>query len=103
MFGVAGDTLDAMMRASTRRPLTAADVVINVPLASTDHSTGAGPHDLIEEGYYAAEAMREQLLPLAVSEADFEAWRHNARRDDGPSCRRRRSSSRGFVESDASG
>ena len=32
MFGVAGNTLDAMMRASTRRAITAADVVINVPL-----------------------------------------------------------------------
>ena len=32
MFGVAGDTLDAMMRASTRRALASADVVINVPL-----------------------------------------------------------------------
>ena len=32
MFGIAGDTIDAMMRASTRRALAAADVVINVPL-----------------------------------------------------------------------
>ena len=32
MLGVAGDTLDAMMRASTRRAIAAADVVINVPL-----------------------------------------------------------------------
>ena len=32
MLGLAGNTLDAMMRASTRRALTSADVVINVPL-----------------------------------------------------------------------
>src|SRR4029450_8887281 len=34
MLGVAGNTLDAMMRASTRRALAAADVVINVPLGA---------------------------------------------------------------------
>ena len=32
MFGVAGNTIDAMMRASTRRALVSADVVVNVPL-----------------------------------------------------------------------
>ena len=33
MLGVAGNTLDAMMRASTRRAIASADVVINVPLS----------------------------------------------------------------------
>src|SRR4030095_8443011 len=32
MFGLAGSTLDAMMRASARRALEAADVIVNVPL-----------------------------------------------------------------------
>ena len=32
LLGVAGNTLDAMMRASTRRAIASADVVINVPL-----------------------------------------------------------------------
>ena len=44
MLGVAGETLDAMMRASTRRAIESADVVINVPLARrSDHSIGAAP------------------------------------------------------------
>ena len=32
MFGVAGNTIDAMMRASTRRALASADVLVHVPL-----------------------------------------------------------------------
>jgi NTE family protein len=75
MFGVAGNTLDAMMRASTRRALAAADVVVNVPLAKYGSLDWRRTSDLIEEGYRAAEAVRDRLLPLAVSEADFEAWR----------------------------
>ncbi len=75
MFGVAGNTLDAMMRASTRRALASADVVINVPLREFGSLDWRRADELILEGYRAAEAMRDQLLPLAVSEAEFEAWR----------------------------
>jgi NTE family protein len=75
MLGVAGNTLDAMMRASTRRAITAADVVINVPLEEYGSLDWRRAPALIDEGYRAAEAMRDQLLPFAVSEAEFEAWR----------------------------
>ena len=66
MLGLAGDTLDAMMRASSRRALVSADVVINVPLKEYGSLDWRRAAALIEEGYRAAEAMREQLLPLAV-------------------------------------
>jgi NTE family protein len=75
MFGVASETMGAMMRATTRRALTSADVVINVPLEGYGSLDWRRALRLIDEGYRAAEAMRNQLLPLAVSEADFEAWR----------------------------
>ena len=75
MFGVAGNSIDAMMRASTRRSLAAADVVINIPLEKYGSLDWRRSADLIDEGYRAAEAMREQLLPLAVSQTDFDAWR----------------------------
>jgi NTE family protein len=75
MLGLASETMDAMMRASTRRALTAADVVVNVPLKEYGSLDWRRADSLIDEGYRAAEAMRDQLLPLAVSEADFEAWR----------------------------
>ena len=75
MFGVAGDTLDAMMRASTRRAIASADVVIDVPLEKYGSLDWRRAAALIDEGYRAAEAMRDRLLPFAVSEAEFEAWR----------------------------
>jgi NTE family protein len=75
MFGLASETMDAMMRASTKRALTSADVIINVPLKEYGSLDWRRAPDLIDEGYRAAEAMRDRLLPLAVSEADFAAWR----------------------------
>jgi NTE family protein len=75
MFGVAGHTLDAMMRASTRRALAAADVTVHVPLGKYGSLDWRRAGELIEEGYRAAEAARDQLLPFAVSEAEFERWR----------------------------
>jgi NTE family protein len=80
MLGLAGSTLDAMMRASTRTSLAKADIVLDVPLASYGSLDWRRANDLVAEGYRAAEAMRDRLLPLAVSEAEFEAWRQ-ARRD----------------------
>ena len=79
MFGVAGNTLDAMMRASTRHALTAADVVINVNLeqyGSLDWRRASG---LIAEGYRAAESMRDRLLPLALSESAYDQWQRARR------------------------
>ena len=78
MFGLAGNTLDAMMRASAKKALAAADVVVNVPLEEYGSLDWRRAAELIDEGYRAAEAMRDRLLPLAVSETEFEAWR-NAR------------------------
>ena len=75
LFGLAGETLDAMMRASTIRALTSADIVVNVPLKEYGSLDWRRANSLIEEGYRAAEAMRDQLLPLAVSQAEFETWR----------------------------
>jgi NTE family protein len=77
MFGVAGSSLDAMMRASTRRALASADVVINVPLGDYGSLDWRRAADLMDEGYRAAESMRDQLLPLAVSDAEFQAWRRD--------------------------
>jgi NTE family protein len=75
MFGVAGNALDTMTRASTKRALASADIVVNVPLKKYGSLDWRRAADLIQEGYRAAEAMRDQLLPLALSEADYAAWR----------------------------
>jgi len=76
MFGLAGGTLGAMMRASTREGLAAADIVLNVPLVEKGYGSLAWRRskEIIEEGYKAAEAIKDQLLPYAVSEAEFQAW-----------------------------
>ena len=75
MFGVASETMDAMMRSSTRRAIAGADVVINVPLEEYGSLDWRRAKSLVDEGYRAAEAMRDQLLPLALPEAEFKAWR----------------------------
>jgi len=74
VFGLMGAALDAMMRSNTRTTMAAADVIINVTtvgFSSTDYSRSAA---LIEEGYKSAEAAREQLLPFAVSDAEWARW-----------------------------
>jgi NTE family protein len=83
LLGLAGGTLDAMMRSTTKAALASADVVLNVPLKGFGSLDWRRSKALIEEGYKAAEAMRDQLLPYAVDEAAWQQWldrRHAARR-----------------------
>jgi NTE family protein len=75
MFGLAGATLDAMMRANTRVAIAQADIIINVPLAAYGSLDWRRSEELIAEGDRAAESMRDRRLPLAVSEAEYARWR----------------------------
>ena len=50
MFGLAGNTLDAMMRASAKKALAAADVVVNVPLERYGSLDWRRAAELIDEG-----------------------------------------------------
>ncbi len=77
MMGLAGATIDAMMRATTLQALTSADVVVNVPLKTYGSLDWRRAPALMLEGYSAAEASRDALLPLALSEADYAAWRRD--------------------------
>jgi NTE family protein len=74
MLGLAGETLGAMMRANSLKALPSADVVIDVPLAAYGSLDWRRYQALIAEGYKAAEAMRDRLLPLAVDDASWQAW-----------------------------
>jgi NTE family protein len=77
LLGIADQTVSAMMRASTRRAMDHADLVIH---AATEGFTGGDwgrAAELIEDGYRAAEGMKDQLLPHAVDEA---TWRHYVER-----------------------
>jgi NTE family protein len=84
LFGLAGGTLSAMMRASTKEGLAAADVVLNVPLVEKGYKSldWRRSKDLIEEGYQAAEAIKDELLKYAVNEVEYDRWlqRRNAAR-----------------------
>ncbi len=73
IFAVLGETLDVMMRAAARRALAAANIVIEPDLkglSSTDFSRAV---EFARRGYAAADANRERLLRLALSEADYRA------------------------------
>ena len=83
MMGLASDSIDAMMRANTKALIKQADIIINVPLEGYGSLDWRRSAELIEEGYRAAEAMREALLPLAVSEAGARSGRPPARRGGG--------------------
>ena len=72
LFGVVSSTVDALVRASTRRGLAAADVVINPTLEQFDRFDFPDGDSLAAGGYAAAEAMKTALLPLAVDER---TWR----------------------------
>jgi NTE family protein len=74
MFALAGATLDAMMRANTKVAIKSADVIINVPVVGYGSLDWRRSGELIAEGYKAAESMRDSLLPLAVSEAEYARW-----------------------------
>jgi NTE family protein len=102
MLGLAGATLDAMMRASTKSSINAADVHHQRAAQVLGSLDWRRSRELIEEGYKAAEAMRDQLLPLAVSEADYAAWkqaRQSRRRTELPTPSF--VSTEGFLEVDA--
>ncbi len=87
MLGLAGATLDAMMRSSTKRVIDTADITIDVPLAAYGSLDWRRSADLMREGYAAAEAHRDALLPLALSEEAYALWqetRQRRRRRDVP-------------------
>ena len=75
MFALAGATLDAMMRANTKEAIKQADIIINVPVTGFGSLDWRRSGELIDDGYKAAESMRDRLLPLAVSEAEYARWK----------------------------
>jgi NTE family protein len=74
MFGLMSHTVDSMMRANTRRALASADLTINVDVEGFGSLDWRRSAELIERGYQAAEKRRAELLPHALSEADWQTW-----------------------------
>lgn len=68
---VVSGTVDALVRANTRRGLAQADVVINPTLEPFGRFDWDRARDLADSGYKATEAMAPELLRYAIDEA---AW-----------------------------
>jgi NTE family protein len=88
LFGLVSNTMDAMMLASTRRGMAGADVVINPNLDTFGSLDWRRANELADEGYRAADAMKDKLLPYAVDEAtwtQYIAARESRRRTSLPS------------------
>ena len=82
MFGVMSHTIDTMMLASTRRSLASADIVINPDLVDYGSLDWRRSAELANEGYRAAEALKDKLLPLALNDSEWASYqqRRQARR-----------------------
>ncbi len=74
LFGLLGGTVDAMMRANTRRALASADHIISVNVAGFGSLDWRRSTELIERGYQAADRLSADLLKYAISEADWQVW-----------------------------
>ena len=75
LLGLMGQTVDVMMQANTRVAMEAADIVINPALEGFGSLDWRRSAELAAEGYRAAEAMKDKLLPLALDEAAWAAYR----------------------------
>ena len=80
MLGVVGATIDAMMRNSTRKFIAGADVVIDVPLKEFGSLDWRRSAELIDEGYKAADALRDRLLPMALDDSAYAEWKAERQR-----------------------
>jgi NTE family protein len=85
LLGLMSQTVDVMIQANTRAAMKSADIVINPPLTDFGSLDWRRSAELAAQGYRAAEAMREMLLPLAITEAQWTAYqaRRQARRKTG--------------------
>ena len=75
LFSVMRSAIDTMMTANTRRVLEAADLVIDPDLRGLYSLDWRKSDELIDRGYRAAEAARDQLLRYQVDQAAYDAWR----------------------------
>jgi NTE family protein len=74
IFGLMGQTVDAMIQTSTRAALASADMTIAVDMKGFGSLDWRRADELIARGYEAAEDHREALLKFRVSDAEWAAW-----------------------------
>jgi NTE family protein len=74
MLGLMGGTVDVMMQAATRVAMQTADIIINPKLEGFGSLDWRRNEALAVDGYRAAEAMKDTLLPLAIDEQAWAAY-----------------------------
>lgn len=74
LFGLLGQSIDVMMKNSTRAALQHADITIPVDVEGFGSLDWRRGEDLIDRGYQAAEKHRDELLKYRVSDAEWQAW-----------------------------
>src|SRR5262245_26336597 len=87
MFALMSQTVDVMMRTTTRAALKSADLTIAVDVEGFGSLDWRRADELIERGYQAAERHRDELLKLRVSDDEWQAWvtsRERRRRTEMP-------------------
>jgi NTE family protein len=75
LLGLVMETLDSLVRANTIKAASGADIMINVPVEGFGSLDWRRASELIVAGYKGAESMRDRLLPLAVSDAEWQQWK----------------------------
>jgi NTE family protein len=73
LFSLLGQTITAMMDASTRRALASADLIVDPDLTGLGSLSWRSSEELAKRGYDAAERMSEELLNYAVSQEEYRA------------------------------
>jgi NTE family protein len=79
LFSLMSRTVDAMMRASTRQAVAAADHTIAVDVEGFGSLDWRRSSELIQRGYEAAARLEAELRPLALDPDAYRAWQE--RRD----------------------
>ena len=74
LLGLMSKTISVMMEANSRASIESADLVIRPDLDGFDSLDWRRSEELIATGYQAAEAMKDKLLPLAVSETEWAGY-----------------------------
>jgi NTE family protein len=74
LFGLLGQSVDAMMKATTEAALKHADLVIAVDVEGFGSLDWRRADELIARGYQAAEKRRDELLKYRVSDEEWQVW-----------------------------
>ncbi len=74
LFGIVGQTIDAMMSGGTKEALKSADLLVVPDLKGLSGMDWRRADEMIDRGYKSAEAMSAALLAYQVDEATYAEW-----------------------------